>query len=220
MSWSFSALKASETCAFRYQKVDLERKYKDEDRTHLDWGTEVHKAFAQAFLAGVPLPETMTPWQHWVDDFKALPGQILIEKMMGVDRQFNAVPSQAPTVWYKGKGDAIRVDEVVAHIRDWKTGRLPDKDDPTQLALQALLVFAHFPKVLRIRSEFVWLKEDCTTSEMYNRRDVADLWMSIVPRAEYLESMKTTKIFPPKPGRLCKEWCPVKECESHGKSFY
>lgn len=218
MSWSFSALKASETCAFRYQKVDLERKYKDEDRTHLDWGTEVHKAFAQAFLAGVLLPETMTPWQHWVDDFLALPGQIIIEKMMAVDRNFNAVPSQAPTVWYRGKGDAIRIDEVVAHIIDWKTGSI--KEDHTQLMLQALLVFAHFPKVLRIKSEFVWLKEDCATSEVYNRRDLADLWLLILPRAAAFEKMKEINVFPPKPGRLCAEWCPVRECINHGKRFH
>ena len=49
-SWSFSKLQASETCAYRYQQVDLLKNYRDEDRTALEWGDEVHKAFAKSLL--------------------------------------------------------------------------------------------------------------------------------------------------------------------------
>ena len=217
-SWSFSKLQSSETCAYRYQQVDLLRKYKDEDRTALDWGSQVHTAFANSFIRDEPLPAVMAPWQHWVDEIKALPGRVVIEAKWALDRQFNKVPWSAPTAWYRGKADLTRIDGPVADGVDWKTGRI--KEDETQLLLMAQLVFAHFPGVKRCRQRFVWLKEDCATARIYNRRDMAQQWIGILGRVHNLEEMESTKVFPKKPGALCREWCPVKDCEFNGKSFH
>ena len=217
-SWSFSKLQSSETCAYRYQQVDLLRKYKDEDRTALDWGSQVHTAFANAFIREEPLPAVMAPWQHWVDEIKALPGRVVIEAKWALDRQFNKVPWSAPTAGYRGKADLTRIDGPIADGVDWKTGRL--KEDETQLLLMAQLVFAHFPGVKRCRQRFVWLKEDCATARIYNRRDMAQQWIGILGRVHNLEEMESTKVFPKKPGALCREWCPVKDCEFNGKSFH
>ncbi len=217
-SWSFSKLQSSETCAYRYQQVDLLRKYKDEDRTALDWGSQVHTAFANSFIRDEPLPAVMAPWQHWVDEIKALPGRIVIEAKWALDRQFNKVPWSAPTAWYRGKADLTRIDGPIADGVDWKTGRI--KEDETQLLLMAQLVFAHFPGVKRCRQRFVWLKEDCATVRIYNRRDMAQQWIGILGRVHNLEEMESTKVFPKKPGALCREWCPVKDCEFNGKSFH
>ena len=217
-SWSFSALTASEDCAFRYQQTQLLRKYKDADRTALDWGDQVHKAFAQSLIREEPLPAVMAPWQHWVDEFKALPGQIIVEAKWALDRNFNPVPWSAPTAWYRGKADATRIDGPVADGVDWKTGRV--KEDEIQLLLMAQLVFAHFPEVKRCRQRFVWLKEDCATERVYNRRDMAQQWIGILQRVGELEHMKETGVYPKKPSGFCREWCPVTECEFHGKSFH
>ena len=217
-SWSFSKLQSSETCAYRYHQVDLLRKYKDEDRTALDWGSQVHTAFANSFIRDEPLPAVMAPWQHWVDEIKALPGRVVIEAKWALDRQFNKVPWSAPTAWYRGKADLTRIDGPIADGVDWKTGRI--KEDETQLLLMAQLVFAHFPGVKRCRQRFVWLKEDCATARIYNRRDMAQQWIGILGRVHNLEEMESTKVFPKKPGALCREWCPVKDCEFNGKSFH
>lgn len=233
-SWSFSKLQSSETCPRRYNEVDRLKHYKDEDRTALDWGDEVHKAFAQAFLNDTPPPSTMTPWQHWIDEIKELPGQIIIEAKWALDRQFNKCPWSAPIAWYRGKADLTRIDGPIADGVDWKTGRI--KEDDTQLLLMALLVFAHFPKVKRCRQRFVWLKEDCATERTFNRRDISTEWLGILQRVKTLEDMeaaaqpieppnadgiyKLDPAFVPKPGRLCREWCPVTGCEFHGKSFH
>ena len=217
-SWSFSQLQASETCPRRYNEVDLLKNYRDEDRTALDWGSSVHKAFARSLLTDEPLPETMSPWAHWVADFKALPGQIVVEAKWSLDRNFNKVPWSAPTAWYRGVVDAARVDGPVAHVIDWKTGAI--KQDTTQLLLMSQLCFVHFPNVKRVKAEFVWLKEDCSSFETYNRRDMAQEWLGILQRVKVLEEMKGSKNFPPKPSRLCREYCPVKSCEFHGKSFH
>jgi len=217
-SWSFSKLQSSETCGYRYQQVDLLKKFKDEDRTALEWGDQVHKAFAKALIREEPLPPEMAPWEHWIDDFKALPGRIIVEAKWALDRNFNKCPWSAPTAWYRGKADATRVDGPVADGVDWKTGGI--KEDETQLLLMAQLVFAHFPEVKRCRQRFVWLKHDCATTRTYNRSDMAQQWLGILQRVQNLEAMETTKNFPKRPSVLCREWCPVTDCEFHGKSFH
>jgi hypothetical protein len=214
-SWSFSKLQAVETCPKQYNE---RKNYPEGDRSALDWGDQVHKAFAQAFIRDEPLPSAMAPWQHWIDENKALPGSTIIEAKWALDRDFNKVNWSAPTAWYRGKADFTRVDDVVADGIDWKTGRV--KEDETQLLLMAQLVFAHFPKVRRCRQRFVWLKENCATERVYSRADMAEQWLGILDRVKSLEEMEATNKFPPKPGKLCREWCPVKACEFYGKSFH
>ena len=215
-SWSFSKLSAIETCPKQYNE---RKNYPEGDRTALDWGDEIHKAFAKSLLNnGAPLPATMTPWQHWISDFIALPGQIIVESKWALDCQFNKCPWSAPVAWFRGKADATRIDGPVADGVDWKSGKI--KEDETQLLLMAQLVFAHFPEVKRCRQRFVWLQHDCATERVYNRRDMADQWLGILGRVQAIEEMEATKNFPPKPGKLCREWCPVTECEYHGKSFH
>jgi hypothetical protein len=164
------------------------------------------------------LPATMTPWEHWITDFKALPGQIIVEAKWALDRQFNKCPWSAPVAWFRGKADATRIDGPVADGVDWKSGKI--KEDETQLLLMAQLVFAHFPEVKRCRQRFVWLQHDCATERVYNRRDMADQWLGILGRVQAIEEMEATKNFPPKPGKLCRAWCPITGCEFHGKSFH
>jgi hypothetical protein len=218
-SWSFSQLQSSETCPRRYNEVDLLKNYRDEDRTALDWGSAVHKAFARALLnEDIPLPAEMSPWAHWVDEFKESPGQIIVEAKWALDRNFNKCAWSAPVAWYRGVADATRVDGPVADGVDWKTGGI--KEDETQLLLMAQLVFAHFPEVKRCRQRFVWLKHDCATTRTYNRSDMAQQWLGILQRVKTLEGMKETKTFPPRPSGLCREYCPVTSCEFHGKSFH
>ena len=214
-SWSFSKLQAIETCPKQYNE---RKNYPEGDRSALDWGDQVHKAFAQAFIREEPLPSAMAPWQHWIDENKALPGRIIIEAKWALDRQFNKINWSAPAAWYRGKADFTRIDGPVADGIDWKTGRI--KEDETQLLLMAQLVFAYFPEVKRCRQRFVWLQHDCATERVYNRRDMADQWLGILGRVQAIEEMEATKNFPPKPGKLCREWCPVTECEYHGKSFH
>jgi len=219
-SWSFSQLQSSETCPRRYNEVDLLKNFRDEDRSALEWGAEVHKAFARALMSpeALPLPATMAPWRHWVDEILALPGRVIVEAKWSIDRTFNKCPWSAPVAWYRGVADVTRVDGPVADGIDWKTGAI--KEDDTQLLLMAQLVFTYFPDVKRCRQRFVWLKHDCATERIFNRQDMTKEWIGILQRVKTLEDMKTNKVFPPRPSRLCREYCPVRSCEFHGKSFH
>lgn len=102
----------------------------------------------------------------------------------------------------------------MALVADWKTGKI--LEDSVQLALMAQCVFAHHPEVQRVRSEFIWLKEDATTRADFSREDMVKLWVSLNPRIAALEHAHNTTTYPAKPGSLCRRWCPVKACPHHG----
>jgi hypothetical protein len=98
---------------------------------------------------------------------------------------------------------------------DWKTGKI--LEDSVQLMLVAQALFSHFPQLQRVGTEFVWLKDDATSPEVFDRAEVAREWAGLLPRVSGMEIASTTMTYPPKPGHLCKKYCPVASCPFHGK---
>jgi hypothetical protein len=213
-AWSYSKLKNYETCPKRHYEVDVARNYKDSSE-QLDWGNEVHAVLAKACEGKQELPETMQDYQKWVDAVRQGPGQLLVEQKYAITADFKPTKYFANDVWYRGIGDVVRVDGPVALVVDWKTGKV--LEDSVQLMLMAQCLFAHFPAVQRVRSEFIWLKHDCTSPEVFSRQDIADAWVQLLPRVDALKASSVTMNYPPKPGFLCKNYCPVTSCPFHGK---
>ena len=213
-AWSYSRLKNFETCPKRHYEVDILKSFQDGGEG-LAEGNAAHKALADACLGKSELPSQYSRWQTWVDRVKAGPGKLYVEQKYAITRQFAPCGYFDRDVWYRGIGDVVRIDGPVALVLDWKTGKI--LEDSVQLMLMAQCLFSHFPQLQRVRSEFVWLKEDCTTPEVFTRQEVADQWVQLLPRAGRLEEASKTLTYPPKPGRLCKRYCPVTSCPFHGK---
>lgn len=214
-SWSYSKVKNFETCPKRYLEVDVLKKFK-EDTTQLREGNVTHDMLAKAVLSGdVPPDPQYAGLQKWVDEVRNAPGELLTEQKYAIDRQFQPCEYFAPSAWYRGIGDVVRVDGPVADVTDWKTGK--PKDDPGQLTLMAILVFAFHPEVQRIRTRFVWLQFDDTTDMWFSRRQIPEMWATILPRVERLKTAHEQNLFNPKPGFLCRRYCPVTTCPHHGK---
>ena len=114
-----------------------------------------------------------------------------------------------------GEADVLIVNPPVALAIDYKTGKV--LEDSQQLALMAACVFAHYPAVQAIRTEFWWLKEDATSRDDFRRSDMPEMWRGIWPRIVALKQAHDTMTFPPKSGGLCKRYCPVVSCPYHGK---
>jgi hypothetical protein len=89
-----------------------------------------------------------------------------------------------------------------------------------QLALVSACIFIHYPKIHAIRSEFIWLKEDTTTTETFKRRDMGAIWVQLGDRIAALKHAYDTKDFPPIHNKLCRKHCPVETCEFHGVSTW
>lgn len=221
-SWSFSKLKNFETCPKRHYEVDIAKNFSDDEGEALVWGNQVHKAFAECLGKGIALPPEMASYQHWIDRVKAGPGKLLVEQKYAITKDFLPAAWFAPNVWYRGIGDVVRLDPAVnptvGLALDWKTGKI--LQDSVQLMLLAQCLFSTFPTLKRVRSEFVWLKDDCSTPEVFSRQDVANGWAGMLSRVEALEHAAETLTYPPKPGRLCRKWCPVKSCPYHGRGSF
>jgi hypothetical protein len=218
-SWSYSKLKNYEECPKRHYEVDIARTYAEEENTDpnspLNWGNRVHAELAATLQGKQELPPEMQAYQRWVDVIKNGPGQLYVEQKYAITRDFKPTQYFAKDVWYRGIGDVVRIDGPVALVLDWKTGKI--LEDSVQLMLMAQCLFSHFPQLKRVRSEFVWLKEDCSTPEVYDRAEVARNWVGLMERVSTLEFASKTMNYPPKPGRLCKNWCIVQSCPFYKK---
>ncbi len=213
-SWSYSKLKNYEVCPRKHYEVDLaktaaETQSNDPD-SPLMYGNRVHEAFKNTLLNGAPLSKEMAHLQIWVDRVRNGPGELLVEQKYAIDRQFKSTTYFANNVWLRTIGDVVRVDRDIALVIDWKTGKV--LEDSVQLMLMAQALFSHYPNLKRVRSEFVWLKEDCTTPEVFDKQELADQWVELLPRINALENAHKTQTYPPKPGGLCKNYCPVQSC--------
>lgn len=213
-SWSYSRLKNYETCPKRHWHIDVARDVKEDESEQLQWGNALHKAAAERLANGAPLPKGMGHLEEWCQRILTGEGKVYVEQKLAITADFAKTEWFAKDAWFRAIGDVIKVTGRVALIGDWKTGRIVE--DNQQLALSAACLFAHYPDVSAVRSEFFWLKYSARTSAVFRREDMAQVWRSLWPRIEALKKAHETTTFPPKKGGLCRNWCPVTQCPHHG----
>jgi len=217
-SFSYSKLKGFEVCPRRYYEVDVKKAWPEPRSEQLAWGDEVHLAMAKALKNGGELPLQFTMYQHWVDKVARTKGELLVEDQCkwAITRRFEPTAWFGQNVWCRSMADATKLDEDVALIVDWKTCKSQNVDE-VQLILCSLVAFAQYPKIQKIRADFVWLQEDTQTTMVIDRHEAADQWAEILPRVERLERATMEENFPPTPNNFCRSYCPVKTCEYWGK---
>lgn len=212
--WSYSKLKNYEVCPKRHYNIDIAKTFKEDESDQLKWGNEVHKALAARIAHGKQLPKSMEAYEDWVLKVTKGDAKTLVEQKLALREDFSPCGYFDSKVWYRGVADVLRITDRVATAIDWKTGKI--LEDSVQLALMAACVLAAYPSVQVVRTAFVWLAEDCKTTEDYNRESISKMWRHIWPRIEALKSANLSQDFPPKPGHLCRKWCPVTSCPHHG----
>lgn len=213
-AWSYSKLKNFESCPKRYYNVDVAKLVKEEESEQLQYGNALHKALAEAVSGKAELPKPFAGFQKLVDKLTANPGEILVEQQLAITEELKPTEWFSKTAWYRGIADVIKIVGPVALVVDYKTGKI--LEDGVQLALMAQCVFAHHPEIQKIRTEFWWLKEDAETRADFTREDMVTVWGGLLPRVKMLEDAHTGANFPPKPGYLCRRYCPVESCPHHG----
>ena len=215
-SWSYSKLKNFRTCPKRHYHCDIARDVVEEESEELKYGNFVHKTLADYIGKGVPIPSMhQRQLQAWADKLKNGPGDTLVEQKYAITEDFQPCDWRARDAWYRGIGDVVKLHGPVALVVDWKTGKIVE--DSVQLALMAQCLFVHYPQLQKIRSSFVWLKEDAETRQDFVREDMAKLWASLLPEVKTLQRAAEAQNFPAKPGGLCRRYCPVKACAHHGE---
>lgn len=216
-SWSYSKLKNFRTCGYRYKKIDVDKTYaEDFSGEHLAWGKQVHTAFEQRVRDNMPFPKGMEHFEDAVAGrLVGVPGLILVEQQMAIRKDLSACGWFDKDTWFRSIADYLRINGPVALAIDYKTGKI--LEDSEQLALMAECIFAHYPEVQAVRTEFWWLKDDAATGQNYYRNKRHETWARVMPEVMTLELAHETNNFPARPSGLCKKHCIVTDCQFHGK---
>ena len=214
-AWSFSKLKNFETCPKRHFHVDIAKDAKEESTETLLWGNSVHEALAKRVGHGTPLPAPMAEFEPLAARMVRLPGRVMVEQKFAINQDFGPCEYFSKDTWFRSVADVMAINEPVAYAGDYKTGKVVE--DSVQLAMLGVCIFAHFPGVKAIRTEYLWLKDDAVTRCDIKRSDIPNILSGVMPRVQLLKKATDEVLFPPKPGGLCKKYCPVKQCPHWGE---
>lgn len=216
-AWSFSRMKNFEVCPKRHYEIDLAKNIKEPEGEQLVWGNFVHKGLAERCGKDqTPLPKELAMYEPWAVKVLGNGGEVFVEESLALTKNFTPAGNFDADTWLRVKCDFIRIVGDVALTVDWKTGKI--LEDSVQLALTAACIFAKFPNIKAVRASYVWLKEDCESSENFYREDMPGMWRSIWHRIEAMEQAHTHVNYPPTPSGMCMKWCAVKSCPHNGKS--
>jgi hypothetical protein len=216
-TWSWSKLKNYEICPKRHFETDIAKSTGAEQSDQLDWGDRVHKTAADYFGKGTPVPDEVAILRPWIARIERTPGIVLVERKYALDRNLNPCGYFDSNVWYRGVCDLLKIFEDVALGIDWKTGKILSETE--QLALMAACIFAHHPEVKKIRTEYIWLRDDATTREDFTRADMGMMWSKLFPRVAPMEHSWNTSEYLAVPGKMCANYCRVTKCAHHGKRY-
>jgi len=233
-AWSWSALESFETCPKKHFHTRVRKDVKEPEGEALTWGKRVHDALSLRIDKGRKLPSDM-PYEEHVE--KVMENSDRTQVVMKTEQRLALTVDLSPCdffdkkvdPWVRSVADVLKVrqDPGIARVIDWKTGKgkfYPDPvsgepvaTEPGQLRLAAAVVFAHYPTVEVVRTQYFWLQEGVETEETFTRRDLPKIWSQFLPRVDAMEKAFRTNDFPTKRSGLCVRHCPVSSCPYHGK---
>lgn len=212
-TWSFSSLKEYVNCPRQYQELKVLKRYEKKATEQMLYGTAVHKACEDYVGQGIPLAKNYLRFKPALDALIEIPGTKYPEHEMALTRDKEPCDFKDENRWVRGIVDLLIVDGDQAYIVDYKTGsnRYPD---PKQLKLMALMTFAHFPHVNKIKAGLLFVMHESFMDEEYSRDQIPKLWNYFSTDLERLNISYENDVWNPNPTPLCG-WCPVKSCEFH-----
>jgi len=221
MPISFSRLNTFEQCGQKFEYLYVLKSVQDLGSVHTEYGTRVHEGlelYGKALLQGGASAEAVealegehsesAKWFSLVRKLVTRPGDKYFEHQMALNADKQPCEWFADDVWLRGIADVLIINGDTAYLFDWKTGKV--KDDPSQMMIFALMTMTHFPQVQTVKTSFVWLAYGQSTSSVYTRRMLPNLWTALGPRFDKIQEAVELGVFEAKPSPLCK-WCAAKD---------
>ncbi len=211
IKWSFSGLKQFTNCPRQYYEVKVQQNFQIRETEQIKYGKEVHKALEDYVRDGAPLAKNYLRFKPMVDALLQANGDKLVEHQMALDINKNPCDFHSPDYWVRGIADLLIVSGDSAYVVDYKTGsaRYPD---PKQLKLMALMTFAHFPNVNRVKGGLLFVMHNAFITDSYARDKMEELWGAFQGDLFRLNISYENDTWPANPTPLCG-WCPVATCE-------
>ena len=220
-TWSYSSLGLFQQCPRKYYRLRVVKDIVEPEAEHLTYGKLVHEAAELHIRDGVPIPEKYSFLTPVLDVLKAIPGEKHCEYKMGLTADLEPCDFfDKANVWYRGIADLIIIDDGLAHIIDYKTGKSAQYADTKQLELMALCVFKHFPQVERVKAGLAFVVCEEFVKAKYAKDEAPQKWITWLQETNKLEAAHTNDVWNAKPNFTCRKFCPVKDCEHNGKGHW
>lgn len=211
IKWSYSGLKEFTNCPKQYYHTRVAKDFVKLPTEQMLYGTAVHKACEDYVRDMTPLARNYERFKPMLDALLEIDGARYPEYRMAITREFQPCTFGARDYWARGIVDLLIVNGDEAHIVDYKTGSAK-YPDPKQLKLMALMTYAHFPEVVKIKAGLLFVAHNTFVDEEYTRSDWDQLWSAFTPDLERLRISYESDKWPANPTPLCG-WCPVKTCQ-------
>ena len=218
--WSFSRWNDFNTCPRQYEHKYIKKTIPFVESPQVKLGKRFHDAAEKRLDPKIkkPMPKEFKKQAKYIEKLANIPGTHYPEVKMGVTRDFKACQFFSKQVWLRGASDLniIATDKTAASVFDHKTGS-PKFPKPEQLELMALLTFALYPGVEKIKGALLFVMHRQSVSREFVRKEDHDFlrakWIS---EFEEMNEAHGNNVFNPKPNGLCRNWCPVESCPENG----
>ncbi len=215
-SWSHSRLKSYSDCPLRFYRTKVERSIVEPDTEQILWGNRVHKAFEDNIRENKPLEPELSRYDKILSQFRSIPGEHFAERKFAVDSSYQPTDFESDKAWCRCITDLFVLNGDIACAFDWKTGK--PKTDHDQLELNALLIFAHYPEVVEVKTAYVWLKDRKLTKFNFKRSGPgAPSWARYITQVGFMQNSYKNNFWPARKSGLCKNYCPVTTCKHNGR---
>lgn len=216
--WSFSKIKAFEQCPKQFYHMRIARDYIESETEAMLYGTAFHTAAEEYIRDNKPMPPQFDYAVATLDKLRAKPGNKLCEYKLGVTKDLEPCGFTDEGVWFRGIADLIILDDDVAWVVDYKTGKSARYADKGQLELMALVVFKHFPQVEKVKAGLLFVVSKDLIKDVYTKEQVPALWEKWLADYSKLEQAFKNDMWNPKPSGLCRRHCAVTECAHNGRN--
>jgi hypothetical protein len=219
-SWSYSVLKNYEVCPRRYHSYNVLKDVQEPESDQLRQGNLLHAAFEARVTKGEELPLGMGMHEPMLARLASAPGKTYAERKLGLTSAFEPTSFFGARTWFRIVLDYTNIRPTqgggtIATVVDYKTGK--PATDTTQLQLSAATLFAHDPKIDRVKAALVFVAHGESETAEYARSDTTEIWSEVLPRVRKVIEARQQDHYPPKPGGLCRRYCAVVSCPFHGK---
>jgi len=214
-TWSYSALKVYEECAYRTYIARV-KKIQEPSGPAADRGTLIHQA-AEDFVKGkrdTLIPELKKHYeQAFLDlreEFKA--GRASLEGEWGYTIDWATTGWVEDDTWARIKLDAIVMEsDTSARVIDYKSGKRYGNEiaHGQQGLLYAIGTFMRFPVLEHVTTEFWYVDQDGNPTTKPYTRDTALMFMPGWHKRGV--KMTTEKEFNPSPSKHTCRWCSFKD---------
>ena len=216
--WSFSKIKAFDQCPKQFYHEKILKEYPMRQTEAMLYGNQFHKAAEHYIKDCAPMPERFDYAVGALDSLQAKQGEKLCEYKLGLTKDLKPCGFYDKGVWFRGVADLIILDDDLAWVVDYKTGKSAKYADKGQLELMALATFKHFPEVEEVRAGLLFVVSKNLIRDTYLRDNEPTLWEKWLTNYGKLETAEANDVWNPRPSGLCKRHCAVTECAHNGRN--